>query len=188
MSILPSVRITHWSVQVFDYIRIQVLFVQLVVLIGSFFLFRESGLTIYISQIVLFISMTYQLFIILPYVPISSWFKKTKPTSFDTSGRELSIVSSNVLQKNKEYHKLIDLVKSIEPDILLTTETNKEWENALEALEEEPLEALEQELLDYSNIGRNIYIFVIISQEIMNLLNRVKALLFKRFYLHLIQT
>ena len=45
-----------------------------------------------------------------------------------------------------------------------------------------------QELLDYSNIGRNIYIFVIISQEIMNLLNRVKALLFKRFYLHLIQT
>ena len=123
--------------QVFDYIRIQVLFVQLVVLIGSFFLFRESGLTIYLSQIVLFISMTYQLFIILPYVPISSWFKKTKPISFDTSGRELSIVSSNVLQKNKEYHKLIDLVKSIEPDILLTTETNKEWENALEALEED---------------------------------------------------
>ena len=71
--------------------------------------------------------MVYQLFIFLPYVPISSWFKKTEPTSFETSGKELSIVSSNVLQKNDEYHKLIDLVKNIQPDILLTTETNKEW-------------------------------------------------------------
>ena len=136
MSVLPSFRITHWSVQVFDYIRIQLLFIQLVVLIGSFFLFRESGMTIYVAEIVLFFSMGYQLFIILPYVPISSWFKKTNSTNFQTSGKELSIVSSNVLQKNNEYHKLIDLVKNIQPDILLTTETNKEWENALKVLED----------------------------------------------------
>ncbi|NLA62978.1 MAG: hypothetical protein GX857_07115, partial [Bacteroidales bacterium] len=136
MSVLPSFRITHWSVQVFDYIRIQVLFIQLVVLVGSFFLYREGDMTIYVAQIVLFISMVYQLFIILPYVPIRSWLKKTEPTSFETSGKELSIVSSNVLQKNDEYHKLIDLVKNIQPDNLLTTETNKEWENALKVLED----------------------------------------------------
>lgn len=34
---------------------------------------------------------------------------------------------------------------------------------------------------------KGIYIFVIISQGIMNLLNRVKVLLFRRFCLHLIQ-
>ena len=137
MSVLPSFRITHWSVQVFDYIRIQVLFVQLVVLVGSFILFGEAGIAIYVAQIVLFISMVYQLVVIYPYVPIGSWFKKTKPTKYETSGKELSIVSSNVLQKNEEYHKLIDLVRSIKPDILLTTETNKEWEKALEVLEDD---------------------------------------------------
>lgn len=135
MSLLPSFRITHWSVQIFDYIRIQILFVLLFVLIGSFFLFTDGGTLIYLSQGFLLISVLYQLYIILPYVSFRSIFTRKGLANYKTKGKELSIVSSNVLQKNKEYHKLIELVKNIKPDILLTTETNKLWENALKEIE-----------------------------------------------------
>ena len=137
MSVLPSFRITHWSVKIFDYIRIQLLFIQLIVLIGSFFLFRDRSTLIYLSQLVLFISVTYQLYILLPYLPMSSIFKVKESVNSDDMGKEISIISANVLQKNKEYHKLIELVINIEPDILLTTETNEQWEEALEELEDD---------------------------------------------------
>ena len=137
MSLLPSFRITHWSVQIFDYIRIQTTFIQLLVLIGSFFLFTDKGALVYLSQTFLLISILYQLYIILPYVSTRSIFLKKEPANYKTRDKEISIVSSNVLQKNKEHHKLIELVKSIQPDILLTTETNKLWEDALEEIEDD---------------------------------------------------
>ena len=101
------------------------LFIQLIVLFGSFFLFRDGSALIYLSQLALFISVTYQLYIVLPYLPISFIFKGKESVNNDAKDKEISIISSNVLQKNKEYHKLIGLVRNIEPDILLTTETNK---------------------------------------------------------------
>ena len=136
MSVLPSFRITHWSVKTFDYIRIQLLFIQLIVLIGSFFLFNNENALVYLSQLVLLISVIYQLFILLPYLPVSAIFMRKESVNNDAKDKEISIISSNVLQKNNEYHKLIELVRSIEPDILLTTETNKEWEEALKELED----------------------------------------------------
>lgn len=135
MSFLPSFRITHWSVQVFDYIRIQVLFLQLAIVIASFLLVEEESTLLYLSQVVLLIAIAYQVYIIWPYVPLSSIFTKKKPVSYETSGKEISIVTANVLQKNKEYHRLIKLVKEVNPDILLTTETNEDWENALQEIE-----------------------------------------------------
>ena len=134
MSLLPSFRITHWSVQIFDYIRIQVLFIQLFVLVGSFFLFNNLSAPIILSQSVLFIAASYQLYIILPYLSISSIFEEKDAEDYDNSDKEISIISANVLQKNMEYHKLIELVRRVDPDILLTTETNKQWENALEEI------------------------------------------------------
>lgn len=134
MSLLPSFRITHWSVQIFDYIRIQVLFIQLFVLVGSFFLFNNLSAPIILSQSVLFIAASYQLYIILPYLSISSIFEEKDAEDYDNSDKEISIISANVLQKNMEYHKLIELVRRVDPDILLTTETNKQWEMRLKKL------------------------------------------------------
>jgi len=45
------------------------------------------------------------------------------------------MICINVLQSNTEYERLIDLVNNVQPDILLTMETNKAWEKALETIE-----------------------------------------------------
>lgn len=137
MSFLPSMRFTHWSVKVFDYIRIQVLFIQVVVLIGGFFLLSDISTSILLLQAGLLLAITYQIILILPYVSLKSIFKRKEPVNFSTSGNEISIVTANVLQKNIEYHRLIGLVNNVEPDILLTTETNKLWEEALKEIEDD---------------------------------------------------
>ncbi|HKJ79360.1 MAG TPA: endonuclease/exonuclease/phosphatase family protein, partial [Prolixibacteraceae bacterium] len=47
----------------------------------------------------------------------------------------ISVMVSNVLQTNHEVDKLLALVKKMQPDVLLTLETNKWWEEKLKPLE-----------------------------------------------------
>src|SRR5690606_22935762 len=47
----------------------------------------------------------------------------------------ISILVSNVLTTNTRYDKLIDLVNKKKPDVLLTLETDKKWEEELSVLE-----------------------------------------------------
>ena len=130
MTFLPSLKITHWSVRIFDYVRIQILILSVALFIASFFLFQEESLN-FIPQIILFIIVAYQAFVILPFIPKRFLRKKTRNPS-----NEVTMMSVNVLQKNDQHQKLVDLVKEINPDILLTMETNKSWESALEEIED----------------------------------------------------
>lgn len=132
ISFLPSTNITHWSARVFDYFRIQVLFLMLIILIASFFYFEGFSTKILIGQIFLGISILYQAYIILPFLP-THYFRK----SGEEPQHEVTLLSVNVLQSNTDYQKLIDLVRAYQPDILLTMETNKAWEKALEAIEDQ---------------------------------------------------
>jgi endonuclease/exonuclease/phosphatase (EEP) superfamily protein YafD len=49
----------------------------------------------------------------------------------------ISILVSNVLTPNEDYHKLLEIVNRRQPDILLTLESDEKWEEALKGLEDE---------------------------------------------------
>lgn len=132
ISFLPSTRITHWSARIFDYVRIQVLILSLLVLGVSFFVIKNITTEIIALQLGLGLAMIHQLSVILPYFPIP-YFRKTKITS----EYAVSVLSSNVLQSNDQYQNLIDLVDAYQPDILLTMETNKAWEKAMQPVEKQ---------------------------------------------------
>jgi endonuclease/exonuclease/phosphatase (EEP) superfamily protein YafD len=76
------------------------------------------------------ISMIYQAYIIVPYLSLDTLLKNRK-----LKNNAISILSVNVLQKNNEYSRLIDLVEEVQPDILLTMETDHKWDAALEKIE-----------------------------------------------------
>src|SRR5699024_12302423 len=135
LSFLPSFRITHWLVQVFDYIRIQVLYLQLAIVIASLLFVEEESTLLYLSQVALLIAIAYQEYIIWPYVPLSSIFTNMKPVSYDTPGNEIYNVTSNVWQKNKDYHREIQSMKEVHPVNLLPTDTKEAWATALHAHE-----------------------------------------------------
>jgi endonuclease/exonuclease/phosphatase (EEP) superfamily protein YafD len=75
----------------------------------------------------------WQLWWVLPYTRI--WPNEVKTAKATDPNRQLSIITSNVLQTNRNSDALLDLVTEFQPDILVTLESDKWWENQLEALE-----------------------------------------------------
>ena len=126
---LPISNLTHWTVRIFDFIRIQLLILQLFFFSFGFLVFKEYTFSVTISYLLLFISIVYQVKTIFPYIPFFNSIK------VDSNSSSISVISVNVLQSNQQYQKLIDLVNKHQPDILLTLESNSTWENALEVIE-----------------------------------------------------
>lgn len=123
----------EWWVRAFDFPRIQISVLILVVLISISMISPYDSLWHYVINILLALSLLYQVVNIFPYTPLAKkqvlTFKGNDPNAI------ISILVSNVLTPNKEYHRLINLVKKKQPDILLTLESDKTWEKELEVLE-----------------------------------------------------
>lgn len=130
VSYLPAFPVSHWTFRICDYLRIQLLVIQIIFLGVNVYMFDSQNYYILTAIILLGITIIYQAIIIIPYLPTHTIFKK-KDASHDT----ISILSVNVLQSNSSYERLISLINEVQPDILLTLETNKAWEKALEAIE-----------------------------------------------------
>lgn len=127
MSFLPIFNIKHWFFRVSDFLRVQIAGLLFIMLIIGFCLYNETVINGVIF-ILLIGSILHHLIIIYPYV-----FTKNKPIPLPKNN--ISLLSINVLQKNKEHARLIKVIKEVDPDILLTMETNKAWENALSEIE-----------------------------------------------------
>lgn len=129
VSFFPLINSTHWVFRLFDFVRLQISVILILLLLVIPILSVNNSI-IFITVAFISIALIYQLFVILPYFPKKQNIREVPENS-------IVALSVNVKQNNKDYHKLIKLVKQIDPDILLTLETNKEWEKNLEELESE---------------------------------------------------
>jgi len=127
-SFLPVFNIKHWSFRMADYLRVQLIGLLLIMLAIGFTLEGENTVYDYAIFALLLVTILHHFIIILPYVI-------RKSISDMSSDNKLSLLNVNVLQKNKNYEGLIKMVKEVKPDILLTMETNKEWEDAISEIE-----------------------------------------------------
>ncbi len=126
---LPWFSVSYWTFRVFDFIRLQLLLIQFGILIFGFVYFHEYTFFLLCSFVILFLGIGYQIGIIAPYISLRNNEKIKREED------EISLISVNVLQKNIDYQRLIDLVNSNTPDILLTMETNNSWEKGMEPIE-----------------------------------------------------
>ncbi|MDR5590554.1 endonuclease/exonuclease/phosphatase family protein [Christiangramia sp. SM2212] len=128
-------RFDQWWVRGFDFPRIQISFLIICVIVASIIFYDFEKLWQFIAVGLLGLSLLYQFKKIYPYTYISKKqvlkFKGSDPNA------TVSILVSNVLTPNKRSDKLISLVNDRKPDILLTLETDKRWEEELSELEEE---------------------------------------------------
>ncbi len=127
VSFFPLVNSSHWIFRVFDFLRLQILALLILTLCIGFAFFPLVHSSSWIFYFALLAAIGYQIRVILPYLPrISS--QRHHPDG-------ITILSVNVMQKNSSYEKLLELIKEINPCIVLTMETNKSWERALSSLE-----------------------------------------------------
>ncbi len=135
ISVLPMISDQHWFFRVLDFGRIQIMILLLIHFsIGFFIIDSYDNHFFWLSQFLLIAFATNNFILISPYISLGSYQKKV---SNKNSLERISIMSINVYQFNKEYKQLIQLVQKVKPDILLTMESNKDWEIALSTLQEE---------------------------------------------------
>lgn len=113
----------------FDYPHVQLTILTLVALLVYFFRFDLHNWRDYTFVIVLAVCFLLQLTKIYPYTPFAEnevrYHTATEPQ------RSLSILATNVLQKNDEYDMVVGEIFKYDPDLLIFTETNTQWQNEL---------------------------------------------------------
>ncbi len=134
-TLLPLIPYDDWWIRGGDYPRVQ--FAVLLALGGAVLLLAHraepypSAVTVFL--VVAALCLLFQLFRILPYTRIWSPQVISAPVDSEEHADTLHLLISNVLQSNDEHDRLIDLVREERPDILLTLETNVDWEKDLMA-------------------------------------------------------
>ncbi len=85
--------------------------------------------------VALIAALAYQLKMVLPYTFI--WKKQVKQVKQDQLDpqRQISLIVSNVLTTNTQYHRLIEQIQTHQPDLVLTLETDQTWQNELSVIE-----------------------------------------------------
>jgi len=134
-SLASATRFDQWWIRAFDFPRIQVSILISIVTIIAIIVFDFSAVIHFIAIALLIMSLAYQFHKIYPY----TWLAPKEVMQYEDGDPtdNISILVSNVLTPNKDYHKLIEIVNRRQPDILLTLESDKNWEDALSEIEEE---------------------------------------------------
>lgn len=133
-SIASFTKFDYWWIRGFDFPRVQIsLLILLNIILAAFaYSFEQSWHFMILGALLL--SLMYQFWLIFPYTVLAK--KQVITYKGNTEGNEISILVSNVLMTNRHYQKLIDLIKRKDPDVFLTLESDKGWEQALDIFEE----------------------------------------------------
>ena len=133
VTLLPLSKHPHWIIRSMDFPRFQILVFALVLLIAIIlFLDVRQPLTLVLISITA-LCLIWQMWWILPYTPL--WPKEVKSSHENKPESKLSIITSNVLTPNRNAEALIKLVNKHHPDILVTLESDKWWQDQLKVLE-----------------------------------------------------
>ena len=132
-TLLPLWRNPHWLVRGMDFPRLQLAAVALVLIpIQVIFLDHSSAQSWALISITL-ACLAWQLWWIIPYTVL--WPVEVKASENPSPDRKLSILTSNVLASNRQVDALLKLVSEYAPDVLVTLESDKWWQQHLDTLE-----------------------------------------------------
>ena len=132
--LLPMINDQHWIYRACDFGRIQIFILQLVAIILGYVIMDDRAVVVLITLVLLVLLALHNVWILMPYTPL---YRVDKYDIVDQHSDTITILSSNVLQFNKKFDKLIRLIREIDPDIVLTMESNKDWEEALSVIEKD---------------------------------------------------
>ena len=135
VSILSFSYSQHYLIRSCDFVRLQVVYLACASLIAASYLISRTGSVFYIGcALASIIVMLLQVGWIYPYTRLAN---KEVASSNKSDKHSIRIMSANVLMSNTEYDQLIALVKTHQPDFLITLESDQTWQNKLSSLEQE---------------------------------------------------
>ncbi|TRO66546.1 endonuclease/exonuclease/phosphatase family protein [Christiangramia sabulilitoris] len=131
ITLIPLIAADFWWIRMFDYPHIQLTLLTLTAIAAYFLKFEIKSWRDYAFMGVLLACFIFQFAKIYPYTPFAP-YDVGKPTEEVDRETEFLLLTSNVLQKNKETGLLIEELKKINPDVAVLTETDTKWQKALQ--------------------------------------------------------
>lgn len=135
ITLLPLSRNPHWLVRSWEFPRLQLAVLAGVLVVAQAFMLTpdtpvRAGLLLGTVA-----CLCWHGWWILPYTPLRSReVLSAVPTGTDN---RLGILASNVLTSNRNSDRLLDLVRTLKPDLLVTLESDSWWQERLDVLETE---------------------------------------------------
>jgi len=137
VTLLSFLSVPVWWLQVLDFFRLQALILHAMVLLGLLVLGWQRHRT---ARLLLLLGMgvgvALQAYALLPYSPF--WprpLPDATPAQATDSTGHLRLLEINVYMKNRKAAPLLQLVRDVQPDVLLAVETDQWWVQALRPLQ-----------------------------------------------------
>lgn len=132
ITFIPLIRSDHWSFRVFEFPRMQKLFLCLLILVLLIWQSRLDTLSSILLTGALCLNVAYLLYQVLPFTPVAP--KQMIGTTNQLPDQFLSIMVANVYQFNRRADKCLRVIKKNEPDVVLLVETDQWWQEAVREL------------------------------------------------------
>ncbi len=132
-TVIPLLRIDHWFVRVLDFPRLQILTLIGIVLLLQFFTKQMADP---IGKMLLLFTIgcgIYQAWWVVKY---SVFVPKEVKDAVGNNHEHICVLSTNVLMTNRRYGDVLERIRECNPDIIVTLETNRWWEDKLKPLEQ----------------------------------------------------
>lgn len=133
-TVVPLIRLDDWWIRFFDFPRLQILGLGLLTCIALLFVWNKTHLMAKSTFGVLVLCLLFQGFKMYPYTPLAS--KQVLNAQTNAAGARLTLMIANVLMENRQAQQLLNLVRDVDPDVLLAVETNAWWAEQLRPLED----------------------------------------------------
>jgi endonuclease/exonuclease/phosphatase (EEP) superfamily protein YafD len=133
-SYIHLIKYDAWWIRDFDFLHAQLAFITSLLLVAGFILF-ESTVTHSIVLTLLIITISYHLFLIIPFTVFHK--KQVLESTNATRDNSIRVMMCNVYQDNTQYERFLALVRKTAPDVLLVVETNSRWAEALSPLDQQ---------------------------------------------------
>lgn len=129
------IKWNNWWIRIFDYPRLQISTILILVFIVGIINFSFTETWHFLIMGLIALSLFYQVRKIYPYTSFVK--KQVLSHSGEYNEHSISIIVSNVLQTNRNAHKLLEQVQQIQPHLLLLLETDAWWESQMEMIEKD---------------------------------------------------
>ncbi|MCH7339791.1 endonuclease/exonuclease/phosphatase family protein [Acinetobacter sp. NIPH1876] len=127
----------EWWFRGADFPRLQILALGIITFFAMLFVLSDWTLSTELLFLGLVAAIAYQLKMVLPYTPLwRKQVKKVKKAQLNPE-QQISLLVANVLTPNHKYHLLLEQIEILKPDLVLTLESNAEWQQALSPIEDD---------------------------------------------------
>ncbi|RZL50361.1 MAG: endonuclease [Pedobacter sp.] len=131
-TLIPLIRHDFWIFRVFEYPRLQKLFLNVLFIVVLVIWFRPFDLKVQISVAVLILNLIYLAYQIWPFTILGK--KEIIASSKANNGNNIRLLVANVYQYNDKYDDYLQLIKSCNPDFALFVETDLLWQQKLDEI------------------------------------------------------